>query len=310
MIFKSLIQPGHPIFGTTTLAAPIVFLLLFSMNATPVHACSCLDISDWGFIVPQNGRLPANAVGVPWYSSSSNFLPGIAPRFTVEVQEDGEFRSLSVRVDSLEGFNGLFVVGPQDGVLQAGATYRFTVDKVAEHSEGHRQVSVTVDRQNLNDDTPLSLNAGPVESGFISVPLPVFCATVLWVRQVRVEAQLHPEAQRWREQLIYRTVIDGQRTWHEWRNMCSEVPSGRSWEAVGHDRIYVGCERREHLGARLEAGLHRIAMQAILPGTAIVLETPTATFDLSCSWLDAIRLAWWQWTGERPWWPWDRERVD
>ena len=251
--------------------------------------------------------MPANAAGIPWYSSSSHWLPGIAPRFTVEVQDDGEFRSLPPKVEPLEDFYGLFVVAPRDGVLQAGATYRFTVDEVAEHSEGQRQVTVTIDHRELAENTPLSLEAGPGESAFISVPRSGSCATVLWVRQVRVEAHLPPEQRRYREHLIYRTVIDGGVTWYAIRDLCSRVPSGRSWEAVGQDRIYVGCERREHHGAHLEPGLHRLAMQAILPGSDIVLETPVATVDLSCSWLDAVRLAWWELTGERPWWPWGLE---
>ena len=289
--------------GRRVVIAAFTCLFVFSMMTTPVQACSCESTSDWGFIVPQNGRLPANAAGVPWFSSSSSWLPGIASRFTVEVQEDGEFRSLTPRVDPLEDFYRLFVVAPRDEALKAGATYRFTVDEVAEHSEGQRRVTVTVDHGELAPDTPLSLEAGPVESAFISVPRSASCATVLWVRQVRVDAQLPLEAQRWREQLIYRTVIDGERAWYAYKDECSRVPSGRSWDAVGHDRIYVGCERRRHSGAHLEPGLHGIAIQAILPGSDIVLETPVTTVDLRCSWLDAVRLAWWELTGERPWWP-------
>ena len=307
MTLTSSEQSVPSVKGRKVRAVTYTCLFVFLMMATAVQACSCRDTSDWGFIVPQDGRLPANAVGIPWYSSSSNWFPGIASRFTVEVQEDGEFRSLPVRVDPLEGFYGLFVVAPHDGVLQAGSTYRFTVDKVAEQSEGRRQVNVRIDHQELADNTPLSLEAGPVERAFISVPLSVSCATVLWVRQVRIQAQLPPDARRWRDQLIYRTVIDEDRTWHQWSNLCATVPSGRSWEAVGHDRIYVGCEQREHHGAHLEHGLHRVSIQAILPGSDIVLETPVKTVDLSCSWLDAVRLAWWELTGDRPWWPFGLE---
>ena len=300
MTFSRLALHSQGIMSRIVPPSAFVGLFLLCLFAAQAQACSCADTSDWGFIVPENGRLPANAAGVPWYSSSSSWLPGIAQRFTVEVQENGEFRSLPVKVDPLEGLYSLYVVAPQDGRLQAGATYRFTVDKVAKHSEGHRQVTVTIDHQELADNVPLSLEVGPAEKTFISVPLSGQCATTLWVAQVRIEAQLPPESQRWREQLLYRTVIDGERTWYGMRNLCSHVRSGRTWEAVGHDRIYAGCERRDWHGAHLEPGRHALAMQAILPGTNIVLETPVTTVDLGCSWLDGIRLAWRELTGSRP----------
>ena len=39
-------------------------------------------------------------------------------------------------------------------------------------------------------------------------------------------------------------------------------------------------------------GPHRIKMEAILPGTNVVLESPTETVELDCSMLDRLRFEW------------------
>ena len=66
----------------------------------------------------------------------------------------------------------------------------------------------------------------------------------------------------------------------------------KSWEAVGRDRVYAACEASINGDTGLMRGPHTIRMQAILPGTNVVLESPSETVELDCSMLDRVRSEW------------------
>ena len=168
----------------------------------------------------------------------------------------------------------------------------FTVDEVEAYSEGNRQVLVTIDREELPVETPIMLEVEPVMRYSIRVSAGGSCSTVLSAANVRIATELGPAVQRWREQLLYRTLIDGGRSWHPTSTLCATVPGGRSWESVGRDRVYAACEASFNGSTGLARGPHTIKMQAILPGTNVVLETPATTVDLNCSWLNNLRNRW------------------
>ena len=244
---------------------------------------------DWGFIAPQDGRLPANAVGVAWYSGVVRRPNDLPARFTVEIQEASEFRVLPVRVTPVEGFSDVYLITPDGEPLKPGATYRFTVDSVDENAGLHKQILVTIDTEPLLATTPLDLLVEPESTESIGVAASLSCVANFLASQVHVEAAIPQTIQPWREHLLYRTVIDGERTWHPWRSACSLVPRGRTWESVGRDRIFAGCEHPpgfvEHnvwYDKGLDPGRHTVTLQAVLPGTGIILETPNRTVDLSC----------------------------
>ena len=92
--------------------------------------------------------------------------------------------------------------------------------------------------------------------------------------------------------MLYRTLIDGGRCWYPSRNLCATVERGRSWEGVGRDRVYAACEASINGSTGLARGPHTIKMQAILPGTNVVLETMETTVDLDCSLLDNLWTRW------------------
>ena len=255
-------------------------------------ACSCPLMGDWGFIGPEAGRLPANAEGVAWYSRVGGRNSGLLDRFTVEVQEGNEFRSIPAKVNAVGGFPGLYLVAPDGERMRPGVTYRFTVDEVEAYSEGNRQVLVTIDREELPVETPIMLEVEPVMRYSIRVSAGGSCSTVLSAANVRIATELGPAVQRWREQLLYRTLIDGGRSWHPTSTLCATVPGGRSWESVGRDRVYAACEASFNGSTGLARGPHTIKMQAILPGTNVVLDTPATTVDLNCSWLNNLRNRW------------------
>ena len=228
--------------------------------------------------------MPANAAGVAWYTPEIRANENLAARFTVEIRDQGEFRLLPAKVSPVEDFSGIHVIAPEGEGLKPGATYRFTVDKADRHGRGHKQVLVTIDRENLSTKTALTLDIGPVTTGYITVAAAASCSDALSVSQISVKAKPAQDAQQWREQLLYRTIVDGEINWYAKEYMCATTVPGRSWEAVGHDRIFTACEKiRLHYAAHdLKPGRHTLTMQAFLPGTGVVLETAVKSVDLRC----------------------------
>ena len=282
-----------------SLVSAVTLAAILWLSASPVHSCRCRSPQDWGFIGPETGRLPANAAGVAWYAGRRGGFPPtevFATRFTLEaILGPGESRQLPVRVTRVEDFPGVYVIGPRGESLKAGATYRFTVDKVHPHYQkaqlAHRQVEVTIDPGILSSRTLLSLDVGPTHAGVISVPMAVSCSTSVHASQVRIEAKLPREARAWAPQLLYRTIVDDrglESIWLAQEDNCDTIPPGRSWEAVGRDRVYATCRAPHasglHFDGGLEPGRHALMMQAFLPGTDLVLQTAVRTVNLRCPW--------------------------
>lgn len=284
MSIRQFARHVRRIFGSGASPVALALVMTLSLVAMPVQACSCRGAGDWGFIGPQDGRIPANSVGVAWFSTHGGRThSALEERFTVEIWDGSVFRPLSVAVNPVGGYTGLFVVAPEGERMRPGATYRFTTTgELDEYSEGNRQVIITVDHEELAADTPLTLEVESVTRDSIRVSAEGSCSTELRAAQVRVRAEPGQSAQRWRDQLLYRTLIDGSQLWFPTRSACATVPFGRSWEAVGRDRVYAACEASINGDTGLLRGPHTIRMQAILPGTNVVLESPSETVELDC----------------------------
>ena len=114
----------------------------------------------------------------------------------------------------------------------------------------------------------------------------VSCSDGLEVSQVKVESKLAKDAQRWREQMLYHTIVDGEINWVAFESLCETIPPGRSWEAVGHDRIFAACRKLSglhYVKYDLAPARHTLKMQAFLPATGVVLETDVKLVDLHCT---------------------------
>ena len=186
--------------------------------------------------------MPANAAGVAWFTPreiSDN--EDLTARFTAEIREADEFRLLPVKVSLVEDFPGIHVIAPEGEGLKPGATYRFTVDKVDRYERGHKQALVTIDHQVLSAETDLTLDIGPNTTEIIAVPAGGSCSITLKASQVKVEGKLAKDAQHWRGQMLYRTIVDGKISRMSYRSICETIPPGRSSEAVGLDRIFAVC---------------------------------------------------------------------
>ena len=296
--------------ATRRVAAIVVAATVFlvpGMSSTPAHACSCFHNEEWGFLGPDESRLPANAVGVAWYSPSAYYEPfkypveALEKRFTVEIREEGGFRRLQPRLRRARGFPGVFVVGPKGEDLKVGKTYRFSVDNAARQA----QVVATVDHESLSANTALDLHIGPVTVDIVTVAAPGSCSADIGAAHVSIEARLDGSADRWREQLLFRTVVDDDVEWFASDDMCSTYVPGRSGRGIGQDKIFVACAKtpgsrrtdeprialceaagvpppRPRDYVKLRPGQHKQRVKAFLPGTKITLLTPERTVALSC----------------------------
>ena len=256
-------------------------------------ACSCSDVQHWGFLAPENGRLPANAVGVAWYRpTGSRAFTLILAQVTVEEKRgDGTFDQVPATFEPVTGFPGVFMIGPRDG-LRVGATYRFT-DRGERAPKAPEQVFVTVDRTLLQAGTPLLLTIWPLYSETILVGSSL-CSSPLWVAQTLAETALPRPAAAWHDQLLFRTLVDGKQ-WRPMAHACGHVPPGRSWrDSTGEELLYGACppppgESRKYgwhddnkYLQGLESTQHAVKVEAFLPGTDIALESETVMADLSC----------------------------
>ena len=278
-------------------------LLVASLCVYVPHAsaCSCAPGHEVGFIGPETGRLPANAIGIAWYVSSwaksHRGEPVYDDRFSLEILDEGLFRELPARVGRTEDFSTpndgkflIYVIAPKEDGLRPGATYRIT-DHLAIFRHGHdeRRVVVTIDRESLPADTEFTLDVGPAKRRSISVATTgAGCSTALEASEAWIATRLPPGAQAWREQFLYRTIVDGNH-WQPKSSLCSRVEPGRSWDEVGSDRIFAACDVRDdgyYHGTpilNLKRGRHAVQVEAYVPGTDIVLKTPLKYVNLDCS---------------------------
>lgn len=286
-------------------ASAVVLVLLVPL---PAQGCSCLEMEHWGFLGPQFGHLPANATGVLWFKPFDRYRPQPSPsesevagQITVEKRNQDRFEPVPSVARSVDGFRGIFVVAPQEGLV-IGATYRFT-DHDSPHEDGVRkrssgrysQVQVTVAADQMPANAELSLETAAAPERPIHVAEGNLCSMPAdYLPLAPIAARLPAKAQRWQDRLLFRTLVDGE-PWAGAGSSCSVIPSGRSWRQIGQEIIYGTCTdpdvrvpvplaRRGPGGPSrlLAATTHTVQMQAFLPGTDIVLESGTLTVDLTC----------------------------
>lgn len=289
-------------------AAASILIAVSLATPQPTFGCSCVKPENWGFIGPEDGRLPSNAAGVLWFKPGQQPRQSVAARIAVERLREGRFEPVAASARRVEGFHGIYLVAPREG-LAVGATYRFTdrgsildydfprlADSVRPRGSGpHRQVRVTVDADPLTATSPLALKTGPSATEPIQVASGGGACAVRGqpVPHVPIEAVLASGARKWAGQLLFRTLVDDE-PWAGASSLCSLYPSGRSWRQLGHDTVYSTCQAesrgeapiafREPRGffRELAPGHHSLKMEAILPGTGIVLKSQTVTVDLGC----------------------------
>ena len=290
------------------LVVPVVVLATLASGGSPVSACTCETPPHWGFLGPEIGRLPANAVGVLWYlppdwsaERSAEEIDRLIGNLRVEILRANGYTERAVEVvrysdpliparRSLESY---FLVAPAEG-FTPGETYRFT-----DHSDekwqgdwpaaGQRQVVVTVDRHELTPDARLKLSlTAPAIDEELSVRTGGSCSRSIRASNVQATTKVLTSGidWHWHRQLLHRTLVDGQ-VWAPRSSLCQFVPPGRSWaREAGKDLIYSECGWKP--GKRWSPDISRpsmrtLKMEALLPGTDVVVETATVAVDLRCT---------------------------
>ena len=274
-------------------------LLVFSLclSSPQASACTCARDREVGFVGHEISRLPANAAGIAWYVPKRTIDRGGEPvsgdRFTLEMFEGGTFYELAFRVRQTESFSTpsgdflIYLIAPGEG-LTPGATYRVT-DSLATMLRGkrvERRMIVTIDSEILSADTAFTLDIGPANLKTITLASSPSCSTWQEASEAWITSRLPPSARAWRDQLLYRTIVDGD-PWQPRSSVCSRVEPGRSWDDVGTDRVFTSCrthDNRRHDETPAPTQSRRtVVMEAYLPGTDIVLTTPLQYVDLDCS---------------------------
>ena len=285
---------------TATPAATVVLTVASCICAPDAWACSCVP-PGFGFIGPFTSRLPANAVGIPWYVASDRAFTrrdedGRAvddERFTLEILHEGQYLRIPLHitvarklVNRFDRYR-IYHIEPDNG-LQPGAIYRVT-DRLGSggygESHGGRQVVVEIDHEALSDDTPLSLyvSSARVDSLVVAAD-DAGCSGLVTASQARIAARLPSELRKWEDQLLFQTIVDGKR-WVVRRSLCSHREPGRGWDDIAHDRVFAACEKPSFRPAipLLRPGRHTVMVEARLPGTEIVLKTERKSVDLECA---------------------------
>lgn len=277
----------------------VLLVAFFCAYTSYAFACSCFFLQ-FGFIGPYSSRLPANAIGIPWFVSNKlarkpwneDYFVADEQRFALEFLDAGEFRRIPYRIVMAQEFDTqfdtylIYHIVPKDDGLQPGATYRVT-DLLDPESYGEavddRQVVVEVDHEELPVDTALTLYIGSAKRDNLRIAANAQCSGGLAMSQVNVAARLPGQFQKWEDQLLFRTIVDGKQ-WDARSSWCSQIEPGRSWTDVAHDRVFVACETPDFfpIVPVLESGVHTVSMEARLPGTDIVLKTETKTMELTC----------------------------
>jgi hypothetical protein len=85
-----------------------------------------------------------------------------------------------------------------------------------------------------------------------------------------------------RELLLYTTYVDDER-WSHFTSLCATTEPGASWTSRSGNRLLAACDSSELESGELSEGVHRVRMQAQLPGTDLVFTTQTLEVELRCS---------------------------
>ncbi len=240
-------------------------------------ACSCLGPAPLG-LLGKDGTLPANSWGVLWdnQSRSQDNPQTLAP--VKIIGPGGKPLKLESKPISPEAGVKLVLLRPAGG-FKPGQQYRF--EGVSGRQEAQR---ITVSRSATaltKAHTALELKVGALKREAITVLTRYgSCSTTVSTNVVPIELNLPAAALPFKDQLYYRTVVDGQ-PWKPLRSLCSQPVPGVSWLGErGRDQLFSACASGAEEG--LKPGVHSVEMVASLLGTDILFKSKKVKVELKC----------------------------
>ncbi|MBN2493464.1 MAG: hypothetical protein JXR96_02640 [Deltaproteobacteria bacterium] len=280
-------------------AGSVLLLSLVAQDLRPAGACSCIVGLREGFLFPSSGELPANARGLLWWTGGRHVRAGddaaLGVRFRVE-QLDGE-GAVERAFDRVWIEDGLVLIAlrspppPRSRFRFRGQRGEMPAVQLEGCIESCRKVELRFAAEPLAAPSQApALELGAQRFGELRVRAGGSCSVHLYARQQPLRMRLPPGLERWRQALLFRTLVDD-KSWKPAHSICEPVPPGRSWAGPGRDLLYTGCPRdpAEMGGVRLitlgdsglEPGAHAVRMRAELPGTEIAFEA-SAAIELRC----------------------------
>lgn len=262
-------------------------------------ACQCA-VHDYGFLVPHHVELPANSVGVPWWSMDQT-VPTNSD-FSVErldsegiVSVDFELRVLQdpfKNNDYPYPYDQFVLVAPVNGFVP-GAVYRFTCKrrhqlpiKAKEHMADRQLVEVTISHRDFAPNPgKASVEVGKLKYGRLTVSTTGgMCSTEIATAMTRISLLLPRDLEVWRNALLYTVIVDGKTMWHPSKSLCDPVPPGMSWIGKGEDLVFSWCQEDGFEAppiVNIESGRRRIEFNAWLPGTGLIV-SGSKEIELNC----------------------------
>ncbi|WAS95749.1 hypothetical protein [Nannocystis punicea] len=246
------------------------------------QACSCLrrQIGPGRLYLGTGGTLPADATGIPWSGT-----PNMAPDQVRLTREAGGRRVVVEHELVREG--EIVLIVPRTG-LRPGDVYTVTVREDRWRTMKERRpelerefgssiapaeitarVTVTATGLVLTDPTLRTTEhiERPVQSQWADAGA---CSSAIQADTLAFSVDLPPEAEPFRDYLLYRTLVDD-REWQHTEGDCAVNEPGRTWtRQPGTDRIFSECPADPRSGARglgrgVAAGRHRVRVEIRSP---------------------------------------------
>jgi len=268
--------------------AATILLAAFAAAPSTAAACSCAWVPHWGFLADANGPMPKNATGLLWHGDQRPELKDFAVSDLAPAREGKAAKPTPVPFELLDIAEGLWMVHPTGG-LTVGHTYRFATSRYSPFREGGTLDGATkmsfldmtvVDEELRLTDKDLKLEVAPVKVDLLRVSRGASCSDEVRVPQAALKLVLPEAAEKFRQLLVFSTLIDGASGYSPRASICSRVPVGRSWTGVGQDLVFAGCGQDK---TGVAEGKRSLAMQAVFyPAEPKAATTPAVLVEFSC----------------------------
>jgi hypothetical protein len=252
------------------LAAPLLGLLV------PRAADACAPVPCYAtqsFVLPRAGSIPANAPGIALFEGRTI---ANAPARTLSFQRTDGASPVDVPFTRDGG-----VIRPDQPFVE-GASYRFVI------TNNCSTVAMPSDSSEfkVGPSAPLPTTLGQLavarKSGVLKVDHASACSADVGLPHAEIEIQLSAAAAPWKELIVFRTFVDGER-WGAREETGQVTHPGGSWKGPGKDVVYARCSDSPNYLGGVKPGKHTIVMKGTIPGTDVALETAAVEVDLDCS---------------------------
>ncbi|MBL8626031.1 MAG: hypothetical protein JNK64_32245 [Myxococcales bacterium] len=253
--------------------------LALAARPRPAAACSGDDCRP-GYLVPADGAtVPANLPAVVWEPRPSPAAPdpGVVQLVTAAAP------STAIPLAASGGGGGALELS-LGGPLDPGAAYAL-VDATTVAGTCPPPLRATFTAA-AAAPLPTRLGATVLEQvtrGEVTQPTTAgSCWVTAQADRAHVRIALAPEAEPWRDVLLYETIVDGG-PWAPRASLRSSYPPGASWQGRGVDLVFHACPNDVGITGVSAIGLHTIEFTARIPGTATVLRSDPVQVALPCA---------------------------